>query len=85
MGLDIMYGERERSYLLLFRGRCGMGYSYRSGSLWSGLEWRQPVQNLRLPLNITGPLEVGGREGGGGGNGLSRPPIHVSISLLNNW
>ena len=38
MGLDIMYGERERSYLSLFGGRYGMGYSYRSGSLWSGLE-----------------------------------------------
>ena len=36
MGLDTMYGERERSYLSLFEG---MGYSYRSGSLWNGLEW----------------------------------------------
>ena len=27
----------ETNYLSLFGGRYGMGYSYRSGSLWSGL------------------------------------------------
>ena len=69
MGLDILnnasctsdetggrYGERERSYLSLFGGRYGMGYTYRSGSLWTGLELRQQVDIishfLRSSLNI---------------------------------
>ena len=51
-----VWREGERSYLSLFGGRYGMGYSYRSGSLWSGLEWRQQVHTishfLRLSLNI---------------------------------
>ena len=37
-------GERKRSYLSLFEGRYGM--SYRSGGLWSGLEWRQQVHTI---------------------------------------
>ena len=50
---DIMYGKRERSYLSLFGGKYGMGYSYRSGSLWSGLEWRQQVHTISHFLRCT--------------------------------
>ena len=40
MGLDIMYGERERNYLSLFGGRYGMGYHATGWQLveWTGME-----------------------------------------------
>ena len=47
--------ERERSYLSLFGGRYGMGYSYRSGSLRSGLEW-SVISVVQLALFILSHL-----------------------------
>ena len=51
MGLDIMYGERERSYLSMLGGRYGMGYSYRSCSSCNGLEWRH-MHTITLLVEI---------------------------------